>query len=598
MSISLTSVRELAASEPSANWDTQPSVHRAAVSSTLISSMKLRNSTVPEPSAIRSTQPSTSRVVPTNNTRWRGPAGVKVLCDIQHVEFTPNGERLILRTDRGTIEIWNVVQGWTLIHRQCFPQEKFIASSISSDGKVFLSLSESALVTILYLETNHLANTIRLARSLQFLWSAAFSPGGRYLACSFMKLDTTTGFLENEIQLWHVDTWSMIHEIPGQAWAVSPDGERILLCNEYTVKIQIHEVSTGKFITLSHFARYDMKTRQFSPSGRLVALGAVGHLEGNEVIEIWEATTGMLIKTLKNGESGPAFPIFFLPDERYILTYLLEEGIGLWDIFSRDENPNDTLKARSIHALAFSPDGRSVACKTADLMITIYDVTEIINRYRALEGENQAALDKQQERSVQNPKSEESLNKMQEPLKRRSIRQMVAELSDQSSRLDGFPNDTKKALERKTMDDRVAAIESELLAICLKPPEQMLLREESEGEKERRRLEELLHERTHLQELEDSVDLEALAEASGLSKRELYSIVMPRRERRPFEEERGSPTSELYEYERGPFEEARSRREKRDPLKSKLYEYGQEPLEEARGRREKRLDRKYRDRAF
>jgi serine/threonine protein kinase/DNA-binding beta-propeller fold protein YncE len=206
------------------------------------------------------------------------------------------------------------------------------------------------------------------------MWRPVFSPDGRRVAASYIKMrrlaEGRIGPGGSDVVVWDVATGKQMaapwkHEGQVRGLGFSADGRRLitgegrftpglaLAPGQGEGRVRVWDVATGKPLTgaLQHPA--SVSDVALSPDG----LRAVAGDMGGEV-RIWEVATGTLLRTLKATEvTDYPLKVSFSPDGRRVLT--AGRTGRVWDVATGEavtpvlEHPNITLS----HAL-FSPDGR------------------------------------------------------------------------------------------------------------------------------------------------------------------------------------------------------------------------------------------------
>ncbi len=237
----------------------------------------------------------------------------------------------------------------------------------------------------------------------------AFSPDGKVLACAG----------RNAIQLYAADTGKEIRQIAGQAIGIttllfSPDGKTLAVRGAQDRLIRLCSVETGKTlqqlgepmagrgvnVAFSVAAGGFGRDLAFSPDGKLVAAGD-GHLvrfwvaetgkevvqvsghrdqvtdlmvtwDGNlvaskgadNVVRLWEAATGKERHQFR-APSGTTC-VAFAPDASIVALGNLDGVVRLHEVATGKELRRAVGHRNGIVAVAFSPDGKTVASRGAN----------------------------------------------------------------------------------------------------------------------------------------------------------------------------------------------------------------------------------------
>ncbi len=150
------------------------------------------------------------------------------------------------------------------------------------------------------------------------------------------------------------------------AWlpAVSPDGKRLAGIDQ-TGEVRIYGPD-GPPITCAGGRAAGVRVRPaFSPDGKLLACG------DNGTVRVWDAATGQLIRTLAVGK-GSVAAVAFSPDGRSLAAGGPQPGVRVWDTRTWQDRP--ALAAPTVFALAFSPDGEWLAVAVGTGLVQVLDV--------------------------------------------------------------------------------------------------------------------------------------------------------------------------------------------------------------------------------
>lgn len=147
----------------------------------------------------------------------------------------------------------------------------------------------------------------------------------------------------------------------------SPDGNRILTVSKGTIELRnAHDGSLEEVLIDKHIPNFTHA--EFSPDGKLIISSS---LEND--LEIWDGTTGELLRTLV-GHEDRVWTVSFSKDGKRIFSGSQDQTVRIWN--TNTGELLHSLKAyNEVHRLAISFDGLRVACPTLNgEAIGIWDV--------------------------------------------------------------------------------------------------------------------------------------------------------------------------------------------------------------------------------
>ncbi len=200
--------------------------------------------------------------------------------------------------------------------------------------------------------------------------SVAFSPDGKTLA---------SGGQDKMIKLWDAEKGKELRSITGHESGVaciafSPDG-RTLISESWDKTIRFWDVATGKELPRIINHPGQIHTLAVSPDGKLLA----STVENN--VCLWDATTGKEVRRWKAHHGGIS-SLAFSPDGKHLVSgghdgvrESPKEGKGsesnsgpiddyaaaLWETATGKKLLSWSEETHSVSAVAFSPDGKTVA---------------------------------------------------------------------------------------------------------------------------------------------------------------------------------------------------------------------------------------------
>ena len=275
-------------------------------------------------------------------TRWNLPNGAKMRIgkgDIRSLKFSPDGNQLAVATRIG-IWMYNMDTGAELaLLRGHTAQVQRVA--FSPDGKILASTGNDSTLRLWNTQTGEQLTVISGRRNLP--WSLAFSPDGTMIV---------SGCQTGIIHAWKIATGNRLFTLKGhtdsvEALAFSPDGKILASASEDTsiqfpnpnnaapqesyhqdISIRLWDINAEKHLSALRGHKKPVKVLAFSPDGETLASAGMGG-----TVRLWNPDTGKQLRSLVQ--------------------------LGLTD--TDQKFPGSTQQTAWIDALAFSPDGSTLA---------------------------------------------------------------------------------------------------------------------------------------------------------------------------------------------------------------------------------------------
>ena len=202
----------------------------------------------------------------------------------------------------------------------------------------------------------------KLPGHTSWIYSLAFSPDGRTLA---------SGGWDEWIRLWDLETGTQRAVLEGHksevyCLAFSPDGKTLASGSaNNTSVVKLWNVATGDEQTELVGHKNVVHTLGWSPDGRWLASGGY-----DRTVRIWDVNgnpTAAGLQATLGGFNQKLYSVLFAPDGQTLHTVQADKVTRSWNRVAWETTgiPKPTVISADpawVHATAFSPDGRLLAC--------------------------------------------------------------------------------------------------------------------------------------------------------------------------------------------------------------------------------------------
>jgi WD40 repeat protein len=167
------------------------------------------------------------------------------------------------------------------------------------------------------------------------------------------------------------------HTEPVTAVIASADGKTLASLSDKDQTIKLWDLATQK-----ELATLRGNEVALSPDGKILAFAK--YSEGE--IQLWDVTNSNHLATMR-GHAGPIEALAFSPDGKTLASGSYDKTTKLWDVATARERA--TLRhSDMVLSVAFSPDGKTLATGSSGWTVRLWDITpdKELARPRTLEG--------------------------------------------------------------------------------------------------------------------------------------------------------------------------------------------------------------------
>jgi WD40 repeat protein len=308
---------------------------------------------------------------------------------VYRVEYSPDGQTLAWSTAQQAIFLEDVADKKTRLALRGH-QSDVDGLSWSPDGKTLATGSDDGVIKLWNVATG--AERLTLKRGGGGVERLAFTTDGNTLIAA----------QGNQVVLWDLvprTSWATYPINMGfRTVALSPDGQTLAAAASRERTLKLRNLGSGKERS------FDLDVGSgtalaFAPNVGLLAVGLHGWVEPKSSsyqktalptgeCQLWDVNNGRKLATLKTTESRSVGAVAFTPDGRTLITGDSGGRVFLWDVTDPAKTTSSVLlgdQGSEVLSLALTADGRIAAVGGDDGSIKLWDLVQRSER-TALKG--------------------------------------------------------------------------------------------------------------------------------------------------------------------------------------------------------------------
>jgi RNA polymerase sigma factor (sigma-70 family) len=275
---------------------------------------------------------------------------------IRGVAFSPDGRVVVTGAHDKTVRVWDAATGKEL--RRFEEPDIVLAVAVSPDGKT-VATADAGRSSTVRLRDLATGKELRRFQGQMPIFHVLFAPDGKTLAA----LEPINGGSPvSKVHLWDVGT-GRLRQLPALAeyvWgaAFSPDSQLLATANQE--QFHVWDLATGK--PLDRFEGNACYTTGvcFSGDGKTLAT------QGDSTIRLWDVGSGKEARADDGGHRGAVHALAFSPDGRSVITAGRDGTLRLWESATGKELGRFPGPRGAAEGSCFSADGRTLAARAGN----------------------------------------------------------------------------------------------------------------------------------------------------------------------------------------------------------------------------------------
>lgn len=331
--------------------------------------------TATDPAVVSPSPPSSSSNLFSTVTRPRLVVQTSHTAMVTDFVYSPNGQLLATLGADGVVKLWRTKKGHEIVS---IPGYQIVGMAFHPDSRSIACLSSSGVLRIFDVSTARVLHRLTPIKTGSGSLIPLPKVGKKEDANPFFSLPAPVAFSSTGrvlvsggnggVKVWDIAKSSVLYQMANKEYvpivALSNDGNLVAGVVE-GYRIKIWSTATGKESRIINTDIATLSAVTFSMDGNLIACGNI-----NGTLKVYNVSDGKEVKKLIDGPGEEQF----IAAGRKVGRVPIVGDIG--DVFSDlietgDQLRNLLFKNKSIRAVDFSPDAKSLAYQAGDNIIHV-----------------------------------------------------------------------------------------------------------------------------------------------------------------------------------------------------------------------------------